>query len=554
MKSPFLHIPLVCLVLTGCANFDATGSPIGLILLGGGSGGGGAASETVDAEWWSNDFTCRQSVTATATSAIVTGSLISLTFDHASLVSDGKSLASGDDVRVSYVSGGTTTEIDRTLGSGSSWNAADTRVVVQAQANIAAGASDANYYLYYCNPSATTPTSTVPATPATTVASTPTQTIAMDTTFNNVASSTFTPSATDEVWLWFVTFAVRSDTAQNTNATDLLGQVTLNGATDTEIEQQNNEANRWKILIVTGYVTGTTATQTIGLDVKSETAATTTEVKNIRIVSVLMPPDADFQAAVNDATVQTTTTWTNVGTALSFTPSSAGDYYVIAAGQHHENPSTTVSEMRFESHDGTLWPPLDNGYYSSNHRGPWDTFFVMRKINLTAGAKTFNMQFQSSNAGASASEYKGIRLFAFRADAFELTESQEDTAAASTTNTSAAPATASTLTTTAPSGERDHLIVQNMFLYDTNTGTTHQTAGDFREDGVVLSDQDHVLNRGTGYQFASGCVSSKRTSTSHTYDNRYWTNDGNATFVKESTIHVLRFKEPGVSYGGEETN
>jgi hypothetical protein len=93
-----------------------------------------------------------------------------------------------------------------------------------------------------------------------------------------------------------------------------------------------------------------------------------------------------------------------------------------------------------------------------------------------------------------------------------------------------------------------------MFLYDTDGGTTHQTAGDFREDGVVLADQDHVLNRGSGYQFASGCVSSTRTATAHTYDNRYWTNDGNATFVKESTIHVLRFKEPGVSYGSEETN
>ncbi len=539
--------------LVACARMDSEGGPAGFLLLGGGSSGGGSARAS-GANWWSTDYGCRQQATVSATSAIVAGSLVSLSFDHAALVSAAKSLASGDDVRVSYLSGDTTTELERTLASGSAWNNAATRVLVKAQADIAAGATDTGYYLYYCNPSASAPTSSIPATPAATTESLATQTVSMNTTYNNMASATFTPTATTENWLWFVTFAIRSNVAQSTNDTTFLGRVTVNGVADTEIEQQSNEGNRWKMMIVAGRVTGTTATQTIGLDLKSAQVTTDTEVKNVRIVSVLLPPDTDFQYAASEAVTQTTGTWTNAGSALTFTPSSAGDYLIMAAGQHHENPSTEASEMRFVSDDGTFWPPLDNGFYSGNNRGSWDTFFVMRKLTLSASAKTFRFQFQSSGSGTNPSEYKGLRLFAFRADAFEASESQEDTAASSTTSTSGAPAVKSTLTTAVPTAARDFLIVQSMFVYDTDLTTTHQEGADFRVDGTVLNDQDHVLNRDADYSLASGCVSTSRSAAAQTIQNRYWTNNATATFAKESVIHVLRFKEPGVTYGSEETN
>lgn len=537
------------LSILGCAQFDSQGSPIGFLLFGGGSSGGG--SSTV-ANWSASDFGCRQQVTISASSAIAASTLVTFSFDHASLVSAGKSLASGDDVRV-YYEDGSGTELDRALVSGSSWNASSTKLAVKAQAAIAAGGSDSNYYLYYCNSSASSPPTSVPAGNTATTESTGTQT-ANTVAYSNVASSSFTPTATDEVWIWFVTFGIKTDAAQNNSSESFLARVTLNGGTDTEVEQMTNAGDHYRMQIVTGFVTGTTSTQTIGVDIKQETDnGSLTSIKNLRIVAMLLPADADFQSAQDDTETAATTAWTTVGPALTFTPSSAGDYYIVASGQFHELPSSSTAEMRLLSHDASNWPPVGaDARYSVNGRGAFDTFFVMRKETLTAAAKTFQFEFQSSGGGAGSSEYKGLRLYAFRADAFESAESQEDVAASGTTST--AEVTKSTLTTSTPSGARDHVIIQSQWVYDTDSTSTHQTNADFTLDGTVISDQDHALDH-SSYHFSSAAVHSLNTASSVTLLNRYWTNNaGISTFSKESVIHVLRFKDVDESLGGEETN
>src|SRR5262249_53702941 len=74
-----------------------------------------------------------------------------LTFNHASLVGAGKSLAGGDDVRVRYWSGSAMVELDRVLDPASSWNAAATTIWFRLQAGGGAGATGTNYYLFYGN-------------------------------------------------------------------------------------------------------------------------------------------------------------------------------------------------------------------------------------------------------------------------------------------------------------------------------------------------------------------------------------------------------------------
>jgi hypothetical protein len=324
------------------------------------------------------------------------------------------------------------------------------------------------------------------------------------------------------------------------------------------MEQQNNEANRYKMMIAFGRVTGTTATQTIGLDIKSAQTTTTTDIKDVRITAVLLPSDADFQYAASDAQTTVQQAWADLANPqITFTPSSAGEYLILASGQHQENPNTNDSELRFVNHDGTYWPQAGsiNSRYSVNGRGAMDSFFVARRENLSAAAKTFKFQFQSSGSGANAggSTYKGLRIAAFRMDAFEAVESQVDLAEATTTSTTAV--TRSTITSAVPPASRDYLVIQSAWIYDNDNGTTHQTLADFRRDGTTLSSQDHVINRDEAYQFASGCVSSMTTSNSHTFDNRYWSNNATATYIKESVIHVLRFKAnaASASAGAEET-
>ena len=287
--------PLCALLLCACAQFDARGSLIGLVLLeGGGAGGAGGDGGTgggTAANWTATAYDCRQQVTLSASAAIAAGSLMTFSFDHASLVAAAKSLASGDDVRVFYEDG-SGTELDRALVSGSAWNSSTTRLAIKAQAAIAAGGSDGNYYLYYCDATAGTPPTSVPAGNTTTTEAAAAVPVVNDTNYSTVGSATITPTSTSEVWLWFATFGIKSDVAQTNNATNFTSRVTINGVTDTEVEQQANQGDRYKMMVVTGFVTGTTTTQTVAVDIKSEAAGTTTTIKNLRIVSMLLPSDA----------------------------------------------------------------------------------------------------------------------------------------------------------------------------------------------------------------------------------------------------------------------
>jgi hypothetical protein len=111
-----------------------------------------------DGAWWNNNYLIRQQITITAGAAAVpSGYSVSIAFNHASLVSGGKSLASGDDIRIVYWNGSGWTELDRALQEGSSWNNASTIVWFKTQAAISANTSNDNYYLYYRYPSATNP-------------------------------------------------------------------------------------------------------------------------------------------------------------------------------------------------------------------------------------------------------------------------------------------------------------------------------------------------------------------------------------------------------------
>jgi hypothetical protein len=100
---------------------------------------------------WSADYDYREQITVTAGTAVASGYAVALTFNHAALVTAGKSLASGDDVRVRYLNGTSMVELDRVLDPTSAWNTATTTIWFGLRAAIAAAGTDNHYYLYYGN-------------------------------------------------------------------------------------------------------------------------------------------------------------------------------------------------------------------------------------------------------------------------------------------------------------------------------------------------------------------------------------------------------------------
>ncbi|MFW9902420.1 MAG: hypothetical protein ACFFDY_14225, partial [Candidatus Thorarchaeota archaeon] len=89
--------------------------------------------------WYDEDWPYRKVINITAGSvAVPSGYTVSLTFDHASLVSMGRSRADGNDIRVAYLSGSDWEELDRMLDPGSSWDRNSTRIWFKTQAAISA--------------------------------------------------------------------------------------------------------------------------------------------------------------------------------------------------------------------------------------------------------------------------------------------------------------------------------------------------------------------------------------------------------------------------------
>ncbi len=538
-------ISALFLVSGGCARYDigARGLLNYLVL-----------SSLLQGQPWRDGYSCRQKITVQSDSSdLSAGSAAYFQFDHASLVNQGLSLANGDDVLVTY--GVDNSEVGRSLASGSGWNSATTTIGFPLQTGLAASSSDDGYYLYYCNSSSTTPVAIT--LPSSSVEDLTAQQFPIGAAYTPVSRATFTPTSASQVWLYFITFAIKSNVNQLTNDSTYLARVTKNGVTDVEVEQQSNAGDHYKLMVVSGMVTGTTSQQTIALDVKSASATTQTTIKQVRIVTMLLPANVDFHSAVNDTETTVTTGGAFVDVAnpvLTFIPASAGDYVVMAMAQHHENPGFSMSEMRFVDSAGAYWPQASgatNALYSVNERGAYDTFFAMRRVALSASPQSFYFQFRSSNSGGSASQYKGLRIFAFRADAFDNYFSTEDLAEVSTN--SASYTDVSSLSVPAPSGLRDHVLVQSQYLYDADSSTNNEELADFTLDGASLCDQNHAIdapmhNARSGYIFASGCVHSLVTNSAFTLKNRFAVNVTPA-YSKESVIHVFRLAAADSSAG-----
>lgn len=142
------------------AEADA-GSAIGVTTTtSGGAGGAGAMGGTGGAgagtAGGSNEsYAFRRNITVPTDAAMPAGFSVFVSLDHATLVSEGKSLPSGDDVRVFFDDGSAMVELHRMVDPGSEWGRADSMVWFKTVEDITA--DDTRYWLYYGNTSADAP-------------------------------------------------------------------------------------------------------------------------------------------------------------------------------------------------------------------------------------------------------------------------------------------------------------------------------------------------------------------------------------------------------------
>jgi len=112
-------------------------------------------SFTEGLNWWNANYTYRRQITITnKASTLSSGYSILLTMDTVSLVSSGKMLSSGNDLRIVFWNESSWIELDRDIID---MNTNLTQVWFKIQADIPASGSDNNYYMYYGNPGAGSP-------------------------------------------------------------------------------------------------------------------------------------------------------------------------------------------------------------------------------------------------------------------------------------------------------------------------------------------------------------------------------------------------------------
>jgi hypothetical protein len=371
------------------------------------------------------------------------------------------------------------------------------------------------------------------------------------TTFTPVTggSLTFTPGTTSEIWIILVSARLMStQTASFTLSAEARYRVNaVEHGIGGILNSAANKGASWQHFY---RVTGTTAAQTVQVDLRDDSGATAT-IADLQIIAFPLPSGADFRYTENEAIRAIPSPWTTYET-LGFTPSSPGTYLVMALANATEDPGTGGIGIRFEHPAATYWPDMSGGnrlQYMSNTRIPWQSFFLARAVSLTATPQSFNLQATGDLAPGSQIAY--TRIMAFRTDVFDLFESQADTGITSTTSTT--PVVRSTLTTAAPPTARDYVVIQSQVI--SGTAAVDENRAGFEADDVVQTSYDHVFN-GSFHYGSFGFFDAVTRSASTKYENTWSTsNAASAVEIKESVIHVLRlpvqvsFRSIGIDAG-----
>jgi flagellin-like protein len=109
--------------------------------------------------WWDSSYNFRRHITVTNNlgSTLGSGYSVLLTMDTSTLVSSGKMLSTGDDLRIVYWDGDSFTELDRDIIN---MNTGSTQIWFKTQIDIFADSTDDSYDLYYGSASAENPPET----------------------------------------------------------------------------------------------------------------------------------------------------------------------------------------------------------------------------------------------------------------------------------------------------------------------------------------------------------------------------------------------------------
>jgi len=337
-------------------------------------------------------------------------------------------------------------------------------------------------------------------------------------------SITFTPSSVEEVWLVLTS-------AQMLSTSTLQGAVEVRQRVDGgernlasgQNESPDNPLPYFDVDLIRG------ATGAVTADVQLRARQGTATIRNLRIVAFPLPAGADAEMADAPGAVNVPPDVPTPLATLAFSPSSPGEYLVLAKLNGSEGPGDVNIRVQFLEGTSEL------GAISNNRSTFAPMLFVQR---LSVGPASPPLTLQASGGTMEGATARDARIIAFRLDAFEAAESVEQREWI----TADSGAVLSTLTTRAPPTTRDYITIQNLRVHspESDPDATRGRVSEFRRDSEVLT--SYVRYNSSSSSIGSDAVfTAVSTDASSEWENAISSNNPAFRVAgTDSVIHALR--------------
>ncbi|NWF87179.1 hypothetical protein HXY32_05160 [Candidatus Bathyarchaeota archaeon] len=356
------------------------------------------------------------------------------------------------------------------------------------------------------------------------------------------ASVSFTPRALTEEWLILVTADIRSSSSSENRARF---RYTINGVPRGETGVQQGTTSTTPIEPYNVYfhfsrITGVASQQTVSFQFQASLGSTA-YARNIHILCIRLDEAGLEYTEINGDTSITSTAAQTLAT-LQFTPPSSGDYIVTYCTLVSELPTGPGGAETWLDYDaGTNIYPVawstPNTRRIHSDRSQFEPHGLFTKINLNTTQHTLMVQARLRTAGET-STARDIRIAAFRVDAFDFLEFDEDTAVNSTT---AASTVRSVVNVANPSEQSDYLILAG--IHTISSGTSSRESGGIEIDDVsVQMKGDRRLSYAEIARIAAHYAYVKTSSAGFKVETTFGTGGvgTNTIYSKQSVIYVLK--------------
>ncbi len=201
------------------------------------------------------------------------------------------------------------------------------------------------------------------------------------------ATLTFVPNGPSDRWVVFVSGVLGSSNPSPVTAEMrlLINGIEVDHFGHQTLGTDDNDAG----FLTFETITGATEEQVITPQFRAEVG--TTRVASLRVVTVLVPPGADFQYAKQDEILEATGEGLDLAR-IDFTPAKPGEYAILAKGNLTELPSASTAQIWLEDDHGVAHPL--QGF--SSPRAAWLPAFVSMTETLDETPKSFVVRGTSS--------------------------------------------------------------------------------------------------------------------------------------------------------------